>query len=364
MRIEQTIYVERESQRKIVLGKGGQTIKAIGEAARSEIADVVEQPRCTCSCSSRCARAGATTPSATGRWGWSFPRSEFGHSGTLAISERTRNAESDAEIASEFRVRGLAPAPGMTLKGAMQWTDEGIVLGVKRHGEASAILELMTRAHGRHLGLVRGGVGSRLKPVLQPGNTVSATWRARLDEHLGNYVVEGLDLRAGEFLRRAARGLWRHASRRAVPVVARARSASATCTPRSTASSTARRCAAAPRRMVVRFELQLLAELGFGLDLSQCAATGATADLIYVSPKSGAGGIARRRRALAPTSCCGCRPFFASQDALPAGGDVVDGFALTGFFLTRHVLEPRGLALADERGYFIAALTRELPSVA
>src|SRR5215471_17112927 len=81
----------------------------------------------------------------------------------------------------------------------MQWTDEGIVLGVKRHGEANAILELLTREHGRHLGLVRGGFGSRLKPILQPGNSVSATWRARLDEHLGNYTVEGLHLRAANF---------------------------------------------------------------------------------------------------------------------------------------------------------------------
>ena len=63
----------------------------------------------------------------------------------------------------------------------MQWTDDAIVLGVKRHGEANGILELMTRAHGRHLGMVRGGFGSRLKPVLQPGNSVSATWKARLD---------------------------------------------------------------------------------------------------------------------------------------------------------------------------------------
>ena len=82
----------------------------------------------------------------------------------------------------------------------MQWTDEGIVLGSKRHGEANAILELMTRAHGRHLGLVRGGAGSRLRPVLQPGNRVSSTWRARLDEHLGHYAVEGLDARAASFL--------------------------------------------------------------------------------------------------------------------------------------------------------------------
>ena len=93
----------------------------------------------------------------------------------------------------------------------MQWTDEGIVLGVKRHGEASAILELMTREHGRHLGLVRGGFGSRMKPVLQAGNTVSATWRARLDEHLGNYTVEGLSAARVELLRGVARDLWRHA---------------------------------------------------------------------------------------------------------------------------------------------------------
>src|SRR6187551_1014153 len=80
----------------------------------------------------------------------------------------------------------------------MQWTDEGIVIGVRRHGEANAIAELMTREHGRHLGMVRGGFGSRLKPILQPGNSVSATWRARLDEHLGNYTVEGTALRAAD----------------------------------------------------------------------------------------------------------------------------------------------------------------------
>src|SRR5579884_649357 len=82
----------------------------------------------------------------------------------------------------------------------MQWTDEGTVLGVKRHGETSVILELMTQAHGRHLGLVRGGASSRLRGVLQPGNALRATWRARLDEHLGNYAVEGLNLRAAVFL--------------------------------------------------------------------------------------------------------------------------------------------------------------------
>src|SRR5271169_1514258 len=82
----------------------------------------------------------------------------------------------------------------------MQWTDEGIVIGVKRHGETSVILELMTHERGRHLGLVRGGTGARLRGVLQPGNSLRATWRARLDDHLGHYLVEGINLRAAAFL--------------------------------------------------------------------------------------------------------------------------------------------------------------------
>ncbi len=82
----------------------------------------------------------------------------------------------------------------------MEWTDEGIVLGVRRHGESSAIVELLTREHGRHLGLVRGGAGSRMRPLLQPGNSVRAVWRARLDEHLGYYAIEGLRLRAATVL--------------------------------------------------------------------------------------------------------------------------------------------------------------------
>ncbi|MBN8920516.1 MAG: DNA repair protein RecO, partial [Rhizobiales bacterium] len=82
----------------------------------------------------------------------------------------------------------------------MEWTDEGIVLGIRRHGEANAIAEVMTVQHGRHLGLVRGGAGTRLRPVLQPGNSVRVTWRARLDEHLGAYAVEAVNLRAAAFL--------------------------------------------------------------------------------------------------------------------------------------------------------------------
>jgi len=244
----------------------------------------------------------------------------------------------------------------------MQWTDEGIVLGVKRHGETSGILELLTRAHGRHLGLARGGFSARLKPILQPGNSVSASWRARLDEHLGTYTVEPVALRAANFFAspHAVYGVSHLAAlMRLLPerdpheglydalseILGRLDDASA----------------AAP--MVVRFELQLLAELGFGLDLAQCAATGAREELDYVSPKSGR---AVSRAAGSPYADRMLRlPAFLREPlAEPRGHDLADGFALTGFFLSRHVLEPRGLALADERAHFIAALARALPSVA
>src|ERR1700750_2718307 len=82
----------------------------------------------------------------------------------------------------------------------MEWTDEGIVLGVRRHGESSAIVELLTRSHGHHLGVVRGGARKRMRPLLQPGNSVTAVWRARLDEHLGYYLIEGTRLRAATVL--------------------------------------------------------------------------------------------------------------------------------------------------------------------
>jgi DNA repair protein RecO (recombination protein O) len=237
----------------------------------------------------------------------------------------------------------------------MQWTDEGIVLGSKRHGEANAILELMTRAHGRHLGLVRGGASSRLRPVLQPGNRVSATWRARLDEHLGHYVVEGLDARAASFLPvpHALYGMTHLAALcRLLPE--RDPHPQIHAPLEGVLDGLIDPCRAGAS--LVRFELLLLAELGFGLDLSTCAASGVEDDLVYVSPKSGravsrqAGEPWKDRLLVLPA-------FLRAESAGdPSPQDVADGFALTGFFLTRHVLEPRGLSLADARASFIAAL--------
>lgn len=244
----------------------------------------------------------------------------------------------------------------------MQWTDEGIVIGVRRHGEASAILELMTREHGRHLGMVRGGFGTRMKPILQTGNSVSAHWRARLDEHLGNYTVEAMRQRASNFFGapHAIYGVTHLAAlMRLLPE--RDPHAELFAVFESILDRLEDPVVAAP--LVARFELQMLTELGFGLDLEQCASTGATDDLIYVSPKSGR---AVSRAAGEPWADRMLRlpDFLRDNDMEPAGRDLADGFALTGFFLARHVLEPRGQTLTDERAHFIAALTRALPSVA
>lgn len=244
----------------------------------------------------------------------------------------------------------------------MQWTDEGIVIGVRRHGEASAILELMTREHGRHLGMVRGGFGTRMKPILQTGNSVSAHWRARLDEHLGNYTVEAMRQRASNFFGapHAIYGVTHLAAlMRLLPE--RDPHAELFAVFEGILDRLEDPVVAAP--LVARFELQMLTELGFGLDLEQCASTGATDDLIYVSPKSGR---AVSRSAGEPWADRMLRlpDFLRDSDTEPAGRDLADGFALTGFFLARHVLEPRGQLLSDERAHFIAALTRALPSVA
>jgi DNA repair protein RecO (recombination protein O) len=236
----------------------------------------------------------------------------------------------------------------------MQWTDEGIVLGVRRHGETSVILELMTQTRGRHLGLVRGGAGRRLRGVLQPGNSLRATWRARLDEHLGNYAVEALNLRAAGYLT-AAHAVHGVTHLAALCRLLAEREPHARLHGELEPILDTLEDAAAVAPMVARFELGFLAELGFGLDLSSCAATGTAENLVYVSPRSGravsaAAGAAYQDKLLR-------LPAFLNEQAVPASAaDLADAFALTGFFLDRYAFAPRGLAVPDARARFVAAV--------
>ena len=257
-----------------------------------------------------------------------------------------------------FRVRGLRPRTRNDGQRAyispMEWIDEGIVLGVKRHGETSVILELMTHGRGRHLGLVRGGSGARLRAVLQPGNSLRATWRARLDDHLGHYLVEGINLRAAGFLAaaHAVHGVT-HLAALCRLLAEREPHAGIHAALEAILDVLGDPAAVAP--MVARFELAFLGELGFGLDLASCAVTGASADLIYVSPRSGR---AVSRAAGEPYRDKLMRlPRFLHEDVEAASAaDLADAFALGGFFLERHAFAPRGLALPDARARFVAAV--------
>jgi DNA repair protein RecO (recombination protein O) len=239
----------------------------------------------------------------------------------------------------------------------MEWTDEAIILSVRPHGETAAVVELLTRAHGRHVALVHGGRSRRLRPALQIGNHVDATWKARLADHLGHATIE---LRRG------------YASAAMQEPLALAG-----------LSSIAALGRLVPERdphpnlyeitlfvlgflddatvwpaLYVRWELALLGELGFGLDLNACAATGARFDLVYVSPKTGravsreAGEPYKDKLLPLPAFLTAERPSQVTQDA------VIAGLALTGHFLESRIFHPREQQLPDVRVRLPALLRR------
>jgi DNA repair protein RecO (recombination protein O) len=242
----------------------------------------------------------------------------------------------------------------------MEWHDDAVILGVRRQGEGHVVLEVLTRDHGRHLGLVRGGRSARMQPLLQPGNSVTVDWRARLEDHLGAFRIEATRLRAGRLMQSPAAlygiGLVGALARllperdphpalyETLEVVADALDDPALAAP-----------------LVVRFELAILAELGFGLSLDACAATGGNDGLAYVSPRTGR---AVSASAGAPWSdrLLPLPAFLAGGTGMPLQGlpgseELAKAFRLTGHFLMRHVFEPRGIPVPEVRAAFITAVT-------
>jgi DNA repair protein RecO (recombination protein O) len=251
----------------------------------------------------------------------------------------------------------------------MEWTDQGIVLFVQAHGETSAIAEVLTDAHGRHKGLVRGGRGKRMVGVLQTGNEVACTWQARLSEHLGSFAIELKDARAARLMDNPLRlaGL--------TSLTATASMALPEREPHPSVYKAARAVLdamemAPPNSIawvagLVRWELGLLQELGFALDLSSCAATGQVDDLTFVSPRSGR---AVNTEAAAPyvDKLLPLPGFLRPGQAVTADReqpqlvleDIEDGLRLTGHFLDRHIFHGSNRPPPAARARFLEKISR------
>ena len=239
----------------------------------------------------------------------------------------------------------------------MRWTGEGIVLATRRYGEQALIADVLTLERGRHAGLIRGGQRPKQRTLYQIGNQVAVTWSARLADRLGTFTGELLMGRAARFIDDRLR----LGCLTAVAAIVAMSLPEREPHPRVYAGmltllEALDRDADYPPQYV-RLELGLLAELGYGLDLSRCAATGVREALAYVSPRSGqavsAAAAAPYRERLLPLP-----PFLLGDAPAPSLVDVIDGLTLTGFFLDRRVFHAHGRKMPAARTRFVDLLRR------
>jgi DNA repair protein RecO (recombination protein O) len=239
---------------------------------------------------------------------------------------------------------------------AMEWRDQGAVLAVRRHGETAAIIEVFTAAHGRHAGVVRGGASRRFAPILQPGAQLDLTWRARLDDHLGHFTVEPLRSRSTILSDRLALAALNAVCALLIQALPE-RDAHPRLYHQTVALLDALEQGDWPLPYL-RWEVRLLEEIGFGLDLSTCAVTGGTEDLAFVSPRTGravsrpaAGAWADR---LLPLPAC------LTGGAVTAEG-LAQGLHLTGFFLAQELTSaPGARPLPEARARLADLLARQV----
>lgn len=238
----------------------------------------------------------------------------------------------------------------------MDWREEGLLLASRRHGENAAIVEVFTETHGRHAGIVRGGSSRKMAPVLQPGTQVDVTWRARLEEHLGSFTVEPVQSRAAVLMgdRRTLAGL--NALTGLLVFALPERQPHAALYHQTLTVLDMMEGDHWPLAYL-RWELSLLEELGFGLDLSACAVTGSAEGLTYISPKSG--------RAVAKGSAGQWSDILLPlSPALLGRGDgsardIQDGLRATGYFLRMWLAPALGnKPLPEARGRLVDALSR------
>lgn len=239
----------------------------------------------------------------------------------------------------------------------MEWSGHGLIIGVRRHGETSVIAEVMVKSRGRCLGLVRGGRSSRQAATLQAGNDVQLTWRARLEEHLGNFNVELIHARAADLIADrtrlyTAQLLCDHL--RLLPE----RDPHDQLVGLAIDILDAEHDQISLGAALARFEFTLLDEMGFGLDIYSCAVSGETDDLTHVSPKTGR---AVTSKAAAPyIERLLPLPGFLSNGAPPTLDDITDAFRLTGHFLGMHVWTVRQITPPSTRDQLITMLTKPL----
>jgi DNA repair protein RecO (recombination protein O) len=239
----------------------------------------------------------------------------------------------------------------------MQWADTAFVLGSRRHGESALIVELLTRERGRHAGLVRGGQSPRRRALLQPGNEVAASWRGRLAEHLGTLDCELIDPHAARFLDDPDRLAALNAAVALLIAALPERQPHSDCYKSLAALLKALESTADWRRAYVVWECDLLAAVGFGLDLTRCAASGMNRDLAYVSPRTGRA-VSREAGAPYKDRLLPLPGFLWRPDVPASPADVVAGLSLTRHFLLHHLLEPHGARLPEARVRFFARLRR------
>ena len=241
----------------------------------------------------------------------------------------------------------------------IDWHDEGIVLSRRRHGESAALVEVFTAARGRCAGIVPGGAGRRAAPTLMAGNQVAIRWRARLAEHLGTLTAEPLRARAAAVLDDPARLAALGAAAALLAAALPERDPHPALYARSIALLDALAAGVAGwPATYLGWELALLADLGFGLDLGTCALSGTTEDLVYISPRTGRA-VAR---AAAGEWADKLLPFPPCLTGAPPAGaaDLAAGLRVTGHFLARHL--PGGEAgrpLPAERGRLADILARQ-----